>query len=126
MVTNKYWFDYQANPLSLAANASGTCQVVLDTSSDFEFHFLAGTSSLDNPASFSPNNFSVQMFDSTQRYYSNLNIPANLICQPLIAAKPLREPMILGRGLTISFNVTNLVANTATIYLVMSGYKLVG
>jgi hypothetical protein len=119
-------FDYLVSSGVLLASASVIVPLTLQADSWFEWHYIAGTGTLDNTTDFSPNNFSVLISDqSTGRALANFRIPQRVLVMPANMGMRLLRPILLPPAANLLFDILNLSGGSSnTVSLVLRGFKV--
>lgn len=123
---NGLLFYYVGVSGSIAANASSTLSIQLDTGTYFKWMGTLGSSSLDTSAMTRPANFSVlPSLKSLNVFLANsTRIPQSLFCGTAENPLWLPNPVILNPGEIFNFDLLNLQASSNIVTIALLGYKL--
>lgn len=103
-----------------ATGASNTQPILFDADADFELHFIAGTTDLDNANDPRPNNFSAQITDKNNgRLWASGQVP-----QVTMLMLETRRPVLIAKRSNLNVNFINIGAGSLTATLVLHGYKV--
>ena len=123
-VTSAIPFVYLVTSASLAANTTATYTLTFQADSDFELFAILGSSSQQDPAEYSPNEFSVKISDGTTgRLLTSASIDQRILCGDAFRFIWQRYPLRFVAQSTLQFEITNLNASANVIKLALQGYK---
>lgn len=117
--------------LALASLANGTVNLTLEANSEFELHYMMGSTDQDQVQSTTvaaqyPNNFTCQITDqSSGRQLSTAKVPQRILFGPANRNLPMIRPVVFPPNAVLQFDMTNLVSGSTTNVTVgLVGYKI--
>lgn len=111
--------------LANTVGATASTTLTTDSSSFFELHQIAGSSSLDADDDFMPNNFTLQIVEqSSGRQLTNTQIPQRIICGPANQGIQLRRLVSFPPNTSFQFTLINNIATANVVDISLVGFKL--
>ncbi len=118
-------FVYKVPVVTLDPSGTGTETLTLNSDSEFELHYYAASTSLQDPNDPQPNDFEV-LIKVNDQDLSNGRIPQRILTLPANQVVPQNRPIIFAPKSQFIFDFLNLVAGEADneVTFCLVGFKL--
>jgi hypothetical protein len=118
-------FWYRSSNAVIPANGQQQTSILFSADSKFEMYQISGSSIADAATDFAPNNFQVQITDSSTGYqFSNQAVDEIDICSTARFPNVFADPIIFPPNALVSIVFYDLTGSGTTAHITFVGFKV--